>query len=262
MQQQKIFNKHQYRLHRDRSSLKKVHSLHRYVDEDFIDRLAVCKLPDKVNMLEFGGRSNQIIQSIKHRSNFTVSADISAGILNKKNSSHDFKVQCDEELLPFSSDSFDLVISNLHMHWANDIVGALSNCYRVLQKGGVFLLSMIGGQSLSGLRNVFVEVESKNNNVQYHVSPMIKAESLNIILQKIGFNDIVVDSYQLRFECEDFMSMLRSFQDLGESNCLQGKVGYCSRKTLNEVMERYNSKYSRNGKVFCEIELLNALGYK
>lgn len=262
MQKPQIFNRKQYRLHRDRSSSKALHSLHRYVDNDIIERLAVCKLPNKIRLLEFGGRGSHVIQNLKNKTCLVVAADISNRVLSNKNIGCDIKVQCDEELLPFASDSFDLIISNLHMHWANDVVGALSNCYSVLHKGGVFLLSMIGGQSLSELRSVFVEVESKNNNVQYHVSPMIKVDSLNMLMQKSGFKDIVVDSYKLRFEYDDFMSMLHSLQALGENNCLQGKVGYLQRKTLHAVMSRYNDAYGASGKVFCEIEVASAMGYK
>lgn len=262
MQKPKIFNKKQYGLHRDRSSSGQLHTLHSYVDNDIVDRLAVCKLPNKVRLLEFGGHGSHVVQSLKNKTCFVVAADISNGVLNNKNIGCDFKVQCDEELLPFAGDSFDLVISNLHMHWTNDVVEALSNFYSVLQKGGVFLLSMIGGQSLSGLRSVFVEVESKNNNVQYHVSPMIKVDSLNMLMQKSGFRDIVVDSYKLRFEYDNFMSMLHSFQALGESNCLQDKVSYLQRKTLYAVMDRYSDRYGAGGKIFCEIEVVSALGYK
>lgn len=58
----------------------------------------------------------------------------------------------DEEKLPFESDYFDLVISNLSLHWVNDLPGTFSQILRVLKNDGVFLASIFGGDSLYELR--------------------------------------------------------------------------------------------------------------
>lgn len=58
----------------------------------------------------------------------------------------------DEENLPFESDSLDLVISNLSLHWVNDLPGTFSQIMRVLKNDGVFLASVFGGDSLFELR--------------------------------------------------------------------------------------------------------------
>lgn len=91
----------------------------------------------------------------------------------------------DEEHLPFPPESFDLVVryvccaardirrrhaiptyidttppytyhppihSNLSLHWVNDLPGAMQQACRALKPDGVFLASMLGGNTLKELR--------------------------------------------------------------------------------------------------------------
>lgn len=58
----------------------------------------------------------------------------------------------DEEDLPFEDNSLDLVISNLSLHWVNDLPGTFSQIMRVLKNDGVFIASVFGGDSLFELR--------------------------------------------------------------------------------------------------------------
>lgn len=58
----------------------------------------------------------------------------------------------DEEKLPFEPESLDLVISNLSMHWINDLPGVLYQIKHALKPDGFMLVSMFGEQSLFELR--------------------------------------------------------------------------------------------------------------
>jgi SAM-dependent methyltransferase len=261
-EQQKIFNISQHRIHRDRAALRPQHALYKHVAHDLNERLSLCKLPAKSKLLEFGGRGFAIDESVLQHTILEkkISADISYGMLERISS--DFRVQCSEESLPFNQNEFDIIVSNLHMHWSNNIPLILSSFYRILQSKGVFLLAMVGGKSLSGLRDAFVEVEKNRSNIKYHISPMVKLESLSLLMQKSGFKDIVVDSYCLRLEYENFDLMLKSLQNMGESNCLIEKVSYLRRDVLSNVRNLYGMKFGSKDSVYCEIEILNAIGHK
>ena len=248
-------------MHRDRSARYKTHDLYKYVTNDLEERLSICRLPKNFSILDFCGRNEESFSSLN--SGFKVHADLSCGMLNKKFKNSVFRVQCDEGYLPFAENTFDVVVSNMHLHWANDIVKVLSDFYRVLKKDGVFVLAMIGGDSISDLRHSFIEVESVLNNVNYHVSPMIKAESLTMLMRGSGFTDVIVDSYNLRLEYNSFYNMIKSFQRSGESHCLQDKVYYLKRSVLSGVSENYTEKHKTAGNgIYCDIEVINAIGYK
>ena len=58
----------------------------------------------------------------------------------------------DEEDLPFEDGEFDLVISNLNLHWVNDLQGCFQRINQILKPDGVFLASLFGDQSLLELQ--------------------------------------------------------------------------------------------------------------
>lgn len=58
----------------------------------------------------------------------------------------------DEEHLPFEANSFDMVISNLVLHWVNDLPGVLRQIRSVLKPDGLFLASMFGNETLWQLK--------------------------------------------------------------------------------------------------------------
>lgn len=62
------------------------------------------------------------------------------------------RLVADEENLLFEDNSFDLVISNLSLHWVNDLPGTFLKIMQILKNDGVFMASFIGGDSLFELR--------------------------------------------------------------------------------------------------------------
>src|SRR4051812_13933491 len=61
-------------------------------------------------------------------------------------------VAADEEGLPFRDGSLDLVVSALALQFVNDLPGTLIQIRRALKPDGLFLAALIGGDSLTELR--------------------------------------------------------------------------------------------------------------
>src|SRR5690349_17769181 len=57
-----------------------------------------------------------------------------------------------EERLSFTEGSFDLILSCLQAHWVNDLPGLLKSIHSTLEKEGLFLGALWGGQTLFELR--------------------------------------------------------------------------------------------------------------
>src|SRR5262249_45036300 len=82
------------------------------------------------------------------------------------------RVQLDEESLPFAAESLDLVVSSLALHWVNDLPGALVQIRRALKPDGLFLAALLGGQTLTELRQALVAAESElTDGAGLRVSP-------------------------------------------------------------------------------------------
>ena len=58
-----------------------------------------------------------------------------------------------------SGESLDLVLSNLALHWVNDLPGALIQINRALKPDGLFLAAIFGGNTLHELRACLTEAE-------------------------------------------------------------------------------------------------------
>src|SRR5262249_61836612 len=77
-------------------------------------------------------------------------------------------VVADEERLPFRHASLDLVVSGLTLQFVNDLPGALVQIRRALKPDGLFLAALIGGDTLTELRQAFAAAEAE---VEGGISP-------------------------------------------------------------------------------------------
>ena len=103
-------------------------------------------------------------------------------------------VAADEEFLPFAPNSFDLVISNLNLHWVNDLPGALAQIKNILKPDGLFLASLLGGKTLFELRQCLMEAElGIAGGASPRLSPTIELQTASGLLQRAGFALPVAD---------------------------------------------------------------------
>src|SRR3954468_8363210 len=70
-------------------------------------------------------------------------------------------VAADEEALPFRDASLDLVVSALALQFVNDLPGTLIQIRRALKPDGLFLAALLGGDTLTELRQAFAAAESE-----------------------------------------------------------------------------------------------------
>merc|ERR1712017_27451 len=93
----------------------------------------------------------------------------------------------DEEYLPFEENYFDLVVSNLSLHWVNDLPGVLFQTNRCLKEDGAFVGSIFGTDTLYELRCSLqlAEIEREGGFGQ-HISPFTDMRDLGSLLQRGG----------------------------------------------------------------------------
>lgn len=77
------------------------------------------------------------------------------------------------ESLPMEQDSVDCVVSNLALHWINDLPGILVQINRALVPDGLFLAAILGGDTLYELRgSIQLAEQERKGGVSPHISPM------------------------------------------------------------------------------------------
>ncbi len=81
----------------------------------------------------------------------------------------------DEEslLTTIEENSQDCIVSNLGLHWINDLPGVLTQIRRALKPDGVFIGAMFGGDTLFELRTALQLAEQeRDGGLSPRVSPM------------------------------------------------------------------------------------------
>ena len=127
----------------------------------------------------------------------------------------------DEERLPVRGGAFDLVVSNLALHWVNDLPGALIQARRVLRPNGLLLASLLGGETLVELRDVLLRAEAEvSGGAAPRVSPFADLRDMGGLLQRAGFALPVVDSDRITVTYPHLFALLAELRAMGETSVL------------------------------------------
>lgn len=95
----------------------------------------------------------------------------------------------DEESLPFAEKTFDVITSNLALHWINDLQGTLTTCRSLLKDDRIFIASMFGEGTLQELRNCLILAEQERlSGVGPHISPFASISDMGNLIGKAGFS--------------------------------------------------------------------------
>jgi SAM-dependent methyltransferase len=173
-------------------------------------------------------------------------------------------VTADEEALPFAPDSFDAVLSNLSLHWVNDLPGALAQIRRILRPDGLLLASLLGGRTLEELRLCLLEAESEvAGGASPRVSPSMETRDAGALLQRAGFALPVADADLIDVSYPDALALMRDLRGMGETNATAGRT---RRFTRREVVLRAAAIYARrfarpDGRIRASFEIVTLTGW-
>ncbi|PKR53109.1 methyltransferase domain-containing protein [Thalassospira marina] len=153
----------------------------------------------------------------------------------------------DEEFLPFAHGSLDLILSNLSLHWVNDLPGMLIQARQALKPDGFFLASMLGGETLKDLRDALMTAEAEEEGgVSPRVSPFIDVRDAGALLQRSGFALPVVDIDEITVNYPDALKLMRDLSGMGESNLiLKRSKKFTKASTLARAAAIYHERHAR-----------------
>ncbi|MEQ1888608.1 MAG: methyltransferase domain-containing protein [Alphaproteobacteria bacterium] len=174
------------------------------------------------------------------------------------------RLVADEEALPFASQSFDLVMSVLGLHWVNDLPGSLVQIRRILRPDGLFLASMFGGETLRELRHCLAEAEMAcDGGLSPRVAPFVDVRDAGALLQRAGFARPVADVDTLTVSYDGPMALMREIRGMGESNVLRARRRrFLRRETLAAAARLYRDKFSApGGRVLATFQIINLTGW-
>ncbi|MDD2875698.1 MAG: methyltransferase domain-containing protein [Acidiphilium sp.] len=125
----------------------------------------------------------------------------------------------DEEYLPFATQSFDLIVAHLSLHWVNDLPGALIQLRRALKPEGLCLVSLPLLGTLGGLRAALIEAEAAlTGGAAPRVSPFPELADCAGLMQRAGFALPIAEREVIDFDYANPFALLRDLRDAGETN--------------------------------------------
>ncbi len=168
------------------------------------------------------------------------------------------RVAADEEALPFADGSLDLVVSALSLQFVNDLPGTLVQIRRALQADGLLLAALIGGDSLTELREAFAAAESEiEGGVSPRVAPFADVRELGALLQRTGFALPVVDLDRLTVRYQSAFALMRDLRRMGATNTLsERRRTPLRRATLAKMAQIYAQRFAdADGRVRASFEI-------
>jgi len=168
------------------------------------------------------------------------------------------------ETLPLAGAAFDLVVSTLLLHFANDPVGQLIQMRRALRPDGLMLAALFGGQTLHELRASLAEAEAEcEGGLSPRVAPMAEIRDLGGLLQRAGFAMPVADAERLVVTYATPLHLMRELRAMGETNILTARRRQpMRRKTLMRACEIYARHFGApDGRVRATFEIVFLTGW-
>ncbi|HEX3862556.1 MAG TPA: methyltransferase domain-containing protein [Stellaceae bacterium] len=258
-----LFDRRAWRLHRQRASrIGSVDFLHDEVAERLVDRLELISRAFAV-VLDLGARNGSLARALTARNGTesVIAAEPARGFL--KNAPKP-RVVADPELVPFADDSFDLIASNLVLHWAGDLPGTLVQLRRVLKPDGVLLATMFGGGTLAELRTAMLEAElNEEGGVSPRVSPSVELGDAAALLQRAGYTLPVADSETLTVTYPSLPALVRDLRGMGETNALAARRRTGLRRaTFARAAQIYAERFGdADGRIPATFEILFLCGW-
>lgn len=259
-----VFDRALLRLRRDRAAMK-------IGDYDFLLRDVAARLCERLDMvrrtfprmLDLGSHHGVLSAMLAARdgTETVFAADLSPRLAA---ASPALAIAADEEYLPFAEGVFDAVISNLSLHWVNDLPGALLQARRALKPDGLFMAAVLGGESLRELRDSLMTAElNVSGGASPRVSPFIDLRDMGALMQRAGFALPVVDSDIITVDYSHPLKLMQDLRGMGASNAVHSRLKLPARRQMIfEAARFYQEKYGdARGRVPATFQVIYVIGW-
>ena len=264
-----IFDRIALKRQRDRAAhtLAKADFLFREVADRLADRLNDISrpFPVAVDIGSHGGLLRKTLKAHGHierllETDFS-EHQVKLGVCENNSA---MRIVADEEYLPLAPNKFDLVMSNMVLHWVNDLPGTLIQIHQTLKPDGLFIGSMFGLGTLRELRQCLLDAETGIiGGAAAHVSPFAEVRDVGALLQRAGFALPVVDADTITVRYSNPLKLLKDIRQMGEANILteRNKVPL-RRDVLMHAMNLYVERYAdQDGRVPATFEIIFLHGW-
>jgi len=152
----------------------------------------------------------------------------------------------EQETLPLQPESLDLVVSGLAFQFVNDLPGVLTQIRRALRPDGLLLAAMIGGDTLTELRQSFAAAEAElEGGVSPRVAPFADLRDVGALLQRAGFALPVTDVDRIVARYDSAFALMADLRRMGATNILVERRRTPTRRaTMLRMAQIYGERFA------------------
>jgi SAM-dependent methyltransferase len=152
----------------------------------------------------------------------------------------------DTETLPLAPESIELAVSALAFQFVNDLPGVLAQIRRALKPDGLLLAAMIGGDTLTELRQAFAQAEAEcEGGVSPRVAPFADLRDVGALLQRADFALPVTDVDRVVVRYDSAFALMADLRRMGATNILVERRHTPTRRaTMLRMAQIYDERFS------------------
>jgi SAM-dependent methyltransferase len=152
----------------------------------------------------------------------------------------------ESEPLSLAAKSLDLAISALAFQFVNDLPGVLAQIRRALRPDGLLLAAMVGGDTLTELRQSFATAEAElEGGVSPRVAPFADLRDVGALLQRAGLALPVTDVDRIVVRYDNVFGLMRDLRRMGATNILVERRRMPTRRaTMLRMAEVYGDRFA------------------
>jgi SAM-dependent methyltransferase len=150
------------------------------------------------------------------------------------------------EALRLPPQSLDLAVSALAFQFVNDLPGVLAQIRRALKPDGLLLAAMLGGDTLTELRQSFAAAEAEcEGGVSPRVAPFADLRDIGGLLQRAGLALPVTDVDRVVVRYDSGFSLMADLRRMAATNILiERRRTPTRRATLLRLAQIYAERFA------------------
>ncbi|HKH02733.1 MAG TPA: methyltransferase domain-containing protein [Bradyrhizobium sp.] len=226
-----LFDRALLRARQDRASRGKLATfLLDRVADDAVERLQAV-LRDFKSAADIGTAGNQLRDKLVGRVDQLAPVDLP---------------DLESEPLSLQPQSLDLAVSALAFQFVNDLPGLLAQIRRALRPDGLLPAAMIGGDTLTELRQAFAAAEAEcEGGVSPRVAPFADVRDIGALLQRAGFALPVTDVDRIVVRYDSAFALMQDLRSMGATNILVERRRTPSRRaTMFRMAQLYRERFA------------------
>jgi SAM-dependent methyltransferase len=170
----------------------------------------------------------------------------------------------ESEPLPLQPGSLDLAVSALAFQFVNDLPGVLAQIRRALKPDGLLLAAMLGGDTLTELRQSFAAAEAEcEGGVSPRVAPFADLRDVGALLQRAGFALPVTDVDRIVVRYDSAFALMQDIRRMGATNIpVERRRTPTRRGTLLRMAQLYGERFAdSDGRIRATFDVLWLSGW-